>query len=111
MKGRLSNAELMEILFLSHMIFLCLSESEGVPVYNGSLSFGIPVIATNVGGVSEIVTDELTDSFLPDVSAELVAQTIEKYYSLSINEKNKLRKNAYTTWNDKFNSERIITTL
>jgi glycosyltransferase involved in cell wall biosynthesis len=38
--------------------FILLSDSEGIPVsIMEALSYGIPVIATDTGGVSEIVTD------------------------------------------------------
>ena len=107
--GFVSNSDLIKIIKENNFdLHINLSEYEGIPVtIMESMSLGIPVIATDVGGVSEIVTDGVNGFLLPpNVSAEIVAKTIEKYYGLTINEKNKLRKNAYITWNEKFNSEK-----
>jgi glycosyltransferase involved in cell wall biosynthesis len=58
-KGRISNTELMKYYSENHIdLFINLSLSEGLPVsIIEAISFGIPVIATNVGGTSEIVND------------------------------------------------------
>lgn len=40
-------------------VFINLSTNEGVPVsIMEAISFDIPIVATDVGGTSEIVTDE-----------------------------------------------------
>lgn len=57
--GHLSNSEVLS-LFKNENIkcFINVSTSEGLPVsMMEAQSFGIPIIATNVGGVSEIVTE------------------------------------------------------
>ena len=58
-KGQMSNAEVHS--FIQHenpFLFLNASETEGIPVsIMEALSYGIPVVATDVGGVSELVAD------------------------------------------------------
>lgn len=55
--GRLPNRDVLEFYSRNHVdAFLSVSESEGVPVsIMEAMSFGIPVIATDVGGTSEIL--------------------------------------------------------
>lgn len=58
-------------------IFLNTSDSEGIPVsIMEALSFGVPVVATDVGGTSEIVT-ALVGALVPqDMSAQEVASVV-----------------------------------
>jgi glycosyltransferase involved in cell wall biosynthesis len=59
-------------------LFLNTSSSEGVPVsVMEAMSFGIPVIATNVGGTSEIVSDKNGLLIEADFSPEYLATRIE----------------------------------
>ena len=76
-KGNVNNEEIM--LFYSKNfvdLFINMSESEGIPVsIMEAQSFGIPVIATNVGGTKEIVNNEngfLIDKNLSDSSISLL---------------------------------------
>jgi len=88
-------------------LFINLSSSEGVPVsIMEAMSFGIPAIATNVGGNSEIVNDE--NGFLIEAhpNAQTVADKIIKYYNLRLDEKNIKREFAYNTWKSKYNAEK-----
>lgn len=59
-KGMVSNSELIRFLESNWIdVFVNVSESEGLPVsIMEAISFGIPVIATDVGGTSEIVQDQ-----------------------------------------------------
>jgi glycosyltransferase involved in cell wall biosynthesis len=72
-----------------------------------AMSFGIPVIGTNVGGVSEIIEHE-TNGFLlsPTPSKEEVAAAIERFCSLTHDEVQTMRNNAYNTWDTKFNAQK-----
>lgn len=65
-RGKISNNELMAFYKeQSVSLFVNTSNSEGIPVsIMEAISFGIPVIATDVGGVSEIVTPD-TGILLP----------------------------------------------
>lgn len=59
-------------------LFINVSSSEGVPVsVMEAMSFGIPVIATNVGGTSEIVSDKTGILIESDFSSEELAGKIE----------------------------------
>jgi len=106
--GRISNNEILKVLNENNYDFhINLSESEGVPVsIMESFSFGIPVIATNVGGISEIVIDGYNGFLIdPNSTSSDVSQIINKFYALNLNEIKKLRNNAFLTWKKKFNAD------
>ena len=111
LKGRVTNNEIYSFYNLEFPhLFINVSASEGIPVsIMEAMSFGIPVIATNVGGVSEIVNNE--NGYLLDshTSAEKVAEKITEFYNLSIEKKNIKRKAAFDTWNDKYNATKNYT--
>jgi glycosyltransferase involved in cell wall biosynthesis len=88
-------------------LFINVSTTEGIPVsIMEAMSYGIPVIATTVGGTPEIV-DNKHNGFLlsPTPTAQEVADTISKFYNLSFEEKTAFRNQAYETWNSKFNAQ------
>lgn len=61
LKGFMSNPQIMD--FYNHTpvdAFIHLSETEGLPVVMmEAINFGIPIFSTDVGGVKEIVTDQV----------------------------------------------------
>jgi len=59
-KGNMSNESIMEFYKQTPIdLFISLSEAEGVPVsMMEAISFGIPILSTDVGGCKEIVTEE-----------------------------------------------------
>ena len=63
--GKVNNNDILNFYSITPVnLFINLSESEGIPVsIMEAISFSIPIIATDVGGVSEIVTEE-TDCYL-----------------------------------------------
>ena len=62
-------------------IFINVSSSEGLPVsIMEAISFDIPVLATNVGGTSEIVTQESGMLIDADVTPEILATKIIELY-------------------------------
>lgn len=77
-------------------VFLNVSETEGIPVsIMEALSLGIPVIATDVGGVSELIFDGENGTLLPaDLSSETLAKTITKYICCNEDTYKKLCKNS-----------------
>lgn len=88
-------------------LFINLSLSEGIPqAIMEAISFGIPVIATNVGGNCEIVKDNIS-GFLVDVeiNENQIIQIIEKYYKLPEDEIIKKRKNTRSFWEKTFNTK------
>lgn len=88
-------------------LFVNLSESEGLPVsIMESMSYGIPVIATDVGGTCEIV-NEKTGFLIPkDFQPQKVAEIITNFSLLSKEEKQKYREAAYEMWESKFDGEK-----
>ncbi len=58
-KGRLSNEEVLKIYQDEEVMYFCnISTTEGIPVsIMEAMSFGIPIIATDVGGTSELVDE------------------------------------------------------
>lgn len=100
-KGRVSNQEILEW-YAQHnpSVFINVSTTEGIPVsIMEAMSFGIPVIATNVGGTAEIVDDE--NGFLISQNPTLVEIKIAIEEALGNSQKSLA---AYSTWNDKFNA-------
>jgi glycosyltransferase involved in cell wall biosynthesis len=79
LKGAVGHDELMNYFRTTSIdLFLNVSSSEGVPVsVMEAMSFGIPVIATNVGGTSEIVSDKTGLMIEADFSCEELAAEIE----------------------------------
>jgi colanic acid/amylovoran biosynthesis glycosyltransferase len=80
-------------------LFINVSTSEGVPVsVMEAMSAGIPIMATDVGGTSEIV-NETNGRLLPvDLSAEKLYEEIINYINLSSRIKNQQREASYTTY-------------
>lgn len=111
-RGQIGNEELMkEYKQGNYNLFINLSESEGVPVsIMEAMSFGIPCIATNVGGTGEIVEDEVNGYLLPgDFESNDVAKKIRKFLTMSNLEYESFCIEARMTWNDKYNAERNYT--
>lgn len=70
------------------------------------MSFGIPVIATQVGGVSELVEDGKNGYLLsPDFTEDEFLAAVSRYRDLPYANKQDLRENAYQSWKNKFNEE------
>ncbi|MCC8170411.1 MAG: glycosyltransferase [Parabacteroides sp.] len=85
-------------------VFVSLSESEGIPVsMMEAQAFGIPVVATGVGGIPEIVTENETGFLLspnPDVQ-----EFINKMSFFFIKENaSRMRVNSYMNWMTRFNA-------
>lgn len=106
--GQKSNADILNFYSQTYVdAFINTSSSEGIPVsMMEAMSFGIPVIGTNVGGVAEIIEHTQNGYLLPaQPTQEEVAEAIRWLCSLPEQEIRTLRSNAYHTWNTKFNAE------
>jgi glycosyltransferase involved in cell wall biosynthesis len=104
--GHYPNEKLMKYYSLNKVdLFINTSSTEGVPVsIMEAQSFGIPVIATDTGGVKELV-NEGNGSLLPlDFKPEDLAKLIRYYEVLPEDEKNKIRLDAFNNWKLNFNS-------
>jgi colanic acid/amylovoran biosynthesis glycosyltransferase len=103
--GEVKNSELMEFYKKNPVdIFINTSSSEGLPVsIMEACSFGIPAIATNVGGTGEIVRDGETGFLLnSDISPDELAKKIKSAVLLSAEKKLQLRKNCRSLWLKEF---------
>ncbi len=112
--GKMNNEEILEYYKINTFdVFINYSEYEGVPVtLMEAISFGIPSIATDVGGVSEII--DSNNGFLidPQTDPREVSKIFEKIMDMSLNEILEIRKSArekyMTTFNLKYNKKELI---
>lgn len=88
--------------------FVNVSTSEGLPVsIMEVISFGIPVIATDVGGTREIVVDGFTGTLLPaNPSVDVIANEIEKIYRMDCESYAELRKTTREFWLENFDARK-----
>ena len=88
-------------------LFITTSSTEGgVPVSLSEMaSFGIPCIATDVGGIPEIVTQQNGILLSSNPTAAEVSQAITDFYHLSSEERKQKGDNSYKLWQNSFNSE------
>jgi len=87
-------------------LFLSASEWEGLPVsMMEAAAHGIPIIATDVGGISEIVMDGRNGFLVPrDVSPAGFASAIEKFARLPAAQKRKFRQTSREMWSERFSA-------
>lgn len=84
-------------------VFVNVSTTEGIPVsVMEAMSFGIPAIATNVGGTSELVDDTCGLLLDKDLSVNDLAQAFESVLCLDSEDYLKLRKMARLKWESEF---------
>jgi glycosyltransferase involved in cell wall biosynthesis len=104
--GSLSNKEVLENYQKNQYdLFINVSESEGIPVtLMEASSFGTPVIATDVGGTSEIVDDRNGYLLPKDFRSEKLAELIDTFYHLDLETRNRKSQNAYEKWNQEYNA-------
>lgn len=88
-------------------LFVNVSTSEGVPVsIIEAMSFGIPVIATDVGGTKELVIDDCTGCLIPvEINAGDLASNIEAFMNFNQKKQNMYRQNAFKMWKENYNFE------
>lgn len=88
-------------------LFVNVSTSEGIPVsIIEAMSFGIPVLATDVGGTKELVINNSTGFLLPaEIKPVDLAQEIQNFMNIDHNTYSVFRKNAFQMWKDNYNYE------
>ena len=80
------------------------STSEGVPVsIMEAMSFGTPVVATNVGGVSEIVNNINGTLLDRNLSVKNLADAIYSYLNMDEAATDVKRQAAFSTWQEHWN--------
>lgn len=108
-KGNVNNeAVLKDYSEEDYHLFLNVSETEGIPVsIMEAMSFGIPCVATDVGGNGEIVTDGKSGFLIPkDFSLKQLADIIKSFADMPEEEYQKYRLAAHTDWNNNYNAEK-----
>ena len=108
LRGPLPNSEVHKI-YQNEPIhwFMLLSTTEGLPIaITEAMSYGIPVITTDVGGNSEIVTPE-TGILLPsDFNPKQIAGEIQPYI-IDNDAYMQMRASAFNQWQNSFNANTL----
>ncbi len=103
LKGAMDNQDILDYYRNNNLnCFILLSTTEGIPVsIMEALSSGIPVIATSVGGVSEIVNDKTGQ--LLDVN--FTQDEFNRAVDYIINNLDRLSSSAHAFYYENYNSE------
>lgn len=89
-------------------VFLNVSSSEGIPVsIMEAIAYGIPVIATDVGGNSEIVKEDFGLLISSNPTCEEIKKAIIKIVNSSETEKKERQKKAINFFEKYLNSDKI----
>lgn len=101
--GRVSNEELISFYLNNYVdVFMNVSKSEGVPVsMMEAMSFGIPVIATDVGGVNELINNDNGILLNVDFDVNFVSEIIK---SVKKSDWVKKRERAFSYWDENYNA-------
>ncbi len=86
-------------------LFINVSETEGVPVsIMEAMSAGIPVLATDVGGTSEIVNETNGKLLSKDINPKELAKNILAFHDMPSSAISELRDSAFRTYDEKYNA-------
>ena len=101
------NEKIMDFLKLNSVnVFLNVSTTEGLPVsIMEALSFGIPVIATDVGGVGELVNERTGKLLNVNIDAAELSIKISEILMLPAEKKSELRLNARKMFLEKVSAD------
>lgn len=109
--GNVENHIVLDFYSLNYVdLFINLSESEGIPVsIMEAQSAGIPVLATNVGGTSEIVNND--NGFLIDKDYDIneVVEKINRYFDSPFDEIKAKRQASNLNWKKNYNGNKNYT--
>ena len=106
-EGQLTNCDVVPLYrAIGAQLFLSVSESEGLPVsMMEAACAGVPILATDVGGVSEIVLDGETGFLMPkDAPPAEIAAYIRRFYALPAQERADMGACARRLWETRFDS-------
>lgn len=106
-KGRIPNSQIYDY-YNNHTVnlFINVSKSEGLPVsIMEATSFGIPIIATDVGGTNEIMSHGINGFLLSsDFSTEDLASFIVKFCNMDEKEYQSFCEKSRSIFESKFNA-------
>lgn len=103
--GNVPNSKLLQIYSQHHFdLFINVSSSEGLPIsIMEACGIGLPVLATDVGGTSEIVHDGINGRLLPpDCSPQDLADNIQYFMSLDKESLAHMRGASRRIWKNSF---------
>ena len=106
-KGFMKNEQIMRFYNENNIdCFISTSESEGLPVsMMEAISFGIPIIATAVGGVPEIVNKNFGILLNPVGDVFEISDAIIGLCNLRDGQQSAMRQSARSFWETNFNAE------
>lgn len=106
-KGSVGNREIHKFYSKKWIdLFLNVSLFEGIPVsIMEAMSYGIPVIATDVGGTKEIVSNNVGKLVERDIHPKELAHVIQRLLSNS-ELCMEYSKNAFLKWDNEFNADK-----
>lgn len=89
-------------------LFVNVSSMEGLPVsLMESISYGIPAVATNVGGTGEVVVDGLTGKLLPpDPTSKEISNAIEMFMDMPLAKRCKFARDCRRVWAERFDASK-----
>lgn len=104
--GNIANTELIKRYAAKDFyVLLNVSSSEGLPVsVMEAMSFGIPCIATDVGGTGEIVKNDHGTLISKDATAGDIEEAIRAVYNMNENDYQTLRHKARRYWENHFDA-------
>ena len=106
LKGRVNNVE--EYLQIADLFIMSsLWEGFSIALLEAGY-FGLPVIATDVGGNSEVIENKRNGFLIKPKSVKAIKEAILKFISLSDKEKKKLSRNIKEKVRKKFSTKRMI---
>lgn len=111
--GSKTNAELLQFYQQKYIdLFINTSSSEGIPVtMMEAQSYGIPIVAMDVGGIKEIVSEKNGILLPADARPQDIATAIETIQSLGQIDYQRLRDSSHQSWQDSYNAERNFSTF
>ncbi|HBI93266.1 MAG TPA: hypothetical protein DDY58_13090 [Terrisporobacter glycolicus] len=107
--GALENKKIHEFYVKNKVdIFINLSESEGIPVsIMEAIAYGIPVIATDVGGNSEIVKNDFGRLVSKNPTNEEIKKSILDLVNIEYKDKIEMRRLATEFFENNFDSDKL----
>jgi len=106
LKGTVKNQYILQYYARNSVnLFINLSTVEGLPVsIMEAISFGVPILATDVGGVREIVTDKTGVLINENCEVQMVAKEITKFKNSNRNSL-EFRAQVRRFWEENFNAK------
>jgi len=107
LKGATDRDEILEFYHQNRIdVLVNVSATEGVPItMMEAFSSGVSVVGTNVGGVSEIVSDAINGFLLkPNPTEDEIVEALMKILNQSESERLKFQEAAFKTWEKKFDA-------